>query len=740
MTQTIKTVIFSLAAVLVLVAAILSRPGLSSDSANSDIGQAFFADFTDPLAAVTLEVVKFDEALAQKTNFKVTQQSGLWAIPSHQNYPADAEGQMKAAASALVGLTKIAAVSGDKAEHESFGVKDPDEVNVGTKGVGTLVRMSDKDGKVLAKLIIGKQVEGQFGQHYVRVPGFDRVYIAKVSDDQLSTTFADWIERDLLGVDQWDVRKVSIDNYSIDEARQRKVQGDKLELAHDPAADPQWKLPGLTEEEELDKEKLTALKSAVDDLKIVDIERKPELLANNLRTGRETFKDVNSPANQPIFQSLVTKGYFPVGTEVLGKEDISILSNEGEVVVGLQNGVEYVLRFGEITADEGTPDAGKDEKDKARTDDKKDEQGDARKDEKKKTGSNRFMYVVARFNEDLVKKPELTPVPQWKEPAKPAPAKPDAPKPETPKPDATKPDAPRPEQPKPQAPKADPAKPEAPKVDEKKADDKKPEGGCEDAVKKDEAAPAETKSDDKKDQAETTEAKAPESVKPAASDAVKPPAADPAKSPAADPAKPQAADAAKVAHDFEVKRITEENQTKQKEYDDKLAAGKKRVAELNARFADWYYIISDAEFQKLRLARKDLVKPNKGFISKRDGAKFLAENKAKEGIVTTASGLQYKVIKEGAGKTPKATDEVAVNYKGTLTDGTVFDESKPGMPAEFGVDGVIKGWTEALQLMKEGGKMQLFIPGDLAYGEKGSGDKIGPNAVLIFEVELMSVK
>ena len=119
---------------------------------------------------------------------------------------------------------------------------------------------------------------------------------------------------------------------------------------------------------------------------------------------------------------------------------------------------------------------------------------------------------------------------------------------------------------------------------------------------------------------------------------------------------------------------------------------------------------------------------------------FLAENKKKQGVKVLPSGLQYKVITEGKGKKPKATDTVTVNYKGTLIDGTEFDSSyKRGQPATFPVNGVIKGWIEALQLMKEGSKWQLVIPADLAYGEQGR-PGLPPNSVLIFEVELISVK
>jgi FKBP-type peptidyl-prolyl cis-trans isomerase FklB len=123
------------------------------------------------------------------------------------------------------------------------------------------------------------------------------------------------------------------------------------------------------------------------------------------------------------------------------------------------------------------------------------------------------------------------------------------------------------------------------------------------------------------------------------------------------------------------------------------------------------------------------------------GEKFLAENKTKEGVKTTPSGLQYKVISEGKGESPKATDTVVTHYKGTLINGTEFDSSyKRGEPATFPVNRVIKGWTEALQMMKPGAKYQLFVPANLAYGERGAGGDIGPNETLIFEVELLEVK
>jgi len=140
--------------------------------------------------------------------------------------------------------------------------------------------------------------------------------------------------------------------------------------------------------------------------------------------------------------------------------------------------------------------------------------------------------------------------------------------------------------------------------------------------------------------------------------------------------------------------------------------------------------------EKQAALNKEKVEKNK-----KEGSDFLAANKSKEGVVTTASGLQYKILKAGEGPKPAAGDTVVCNYKGTLIDGKEFDSSyKRGQPATFPVSGVIKGWTEALQLMPVGSKWQLFIPSDLAYGDRQAGPDITPGSTLIFEVELMSIQ
>ena len=148
-----------------------------------------------------------------------------------------------------------------------------------------------------------------------------------------------------------------------------------------------------------------------------------------------------------------------------------------------------------------------------------------------------------------------------------------------------------------------------------------------------------------------------------------------------------------------------------------------------------------AEFRQQMGAKAQQAAQQLAEKNRKEGETFLAENKKKKGVITLPSGLQYQVIKEGTGKIPKASETVTTHYRGTLIDGTEFDSSyKRNEPTSFPVNGVIKGWTEALQLMKVGSKWQLFIPASLAYGPQGAGQLIGPNATLIFEIELLSIK
>jgi FKBP-type peptidyl-prolyl cis-trans isomerase FklB len=168
---------------------------------------------------------------------------------------------------------------------------------------------------------------------------------------------------------------------------------------------------------------------------------------------------------------------------------------------------------------------------------------------------------------------------------------------------------------------------------------------------------------------------------------------------------------------------------------DALSGGKTLMTEDEARAALM-------QLQTEMQAKQQAKAQQEGDANKKEGEAYLAANKGKEGVVTLPSGLQYKILKAGSGPKPTAADSVVSNYRGTLVNGTEFDSSeKHGGPATFPVSGVIKGWTEALQLMPVGSKWQLVIPSDLAYGPRGTpGGPIGPNSTLIFEVELVSIK
>ena len=147
-----------------------------------------------------------------------------------------------------------------------------------------------------------------------------------------------------------------------------------------------------------------------------------------------------------------------------------------------------------------------------------------------------------------------------------------------------------------------------------------------------------------------------------------------------------------------------------------------------------------SEFKMQLIAQQEEVQQKQSTKNKQAGEAFLAANKSKDGVITLASGLQYKIISSGQGASPKATDKVTTHYRGTLIDGTEFDSSySRNQPSSFPVNGVIPGWTEALQLMQPGDKWQLFIPANLAYGSRAVGDKIKANSTLIFEIELLKI-
>ena len=406
MSESAKTGLYVGIASLVLLWAYMVRPKPIESAEQAETGR-FFIIFK-PQECASLEILAYDEETAKSQQFKVeAKDGGKFAIPSHENYPADAKDHLATAATSVMDLEKLGKASDSKATHEEYGVVDPDTAKLqsGAKGVGKRVTLEDKAGKKLAQFIIGKPVKGQESLRYVRTPESDAVFRVKVAVDKLSTKFEDWIEKDLLKLSTWDIKRVILNNYSIDESafpRLRKIDGEGLELNYEETGS-KWALAGLKPGEELDNEKLNTLKTALGDLKIVDVRRKPTALANALKGEGDQL----SPQDA---QSLESKGFY------LTQQ--GLFSNEGEVLCQMKDGIQYTLRFGTIAANTGSID---DKEEKA-------ENADADKDPstpEKPKGNNRYIFVTVAFNPDAIAKPDLPPLPE--DPAATEPAKPEEP-------------------------------------------------------------------------------------------------------------------------------------------------------------------------------------------------------------------------------------------------------------------------------------------------------------------------
>jgi len=519
-----RTALFLLGGVgvLLLGAAVQPRPPVVQVKEEKD--RILFPEMTDAAKAASLEIVSFDDALATLKSFKVAQTDGVWVLPANENYPADAKDQLAAAATELIDRPVLDVVSNNPGDHELYGVlePDPEKVRVGSTGVGRLVEIRDASGNKLARLIVGKEIAqpgrpagGGKALRYVRRSGQDPVYRMELDLGKFSTSFGDWIEKDLLKLTPWAIRRLTLDdsNYNLafdEQSGQPLLEPDRkslIDLAFD-TKDSKWsvlKMQGfdkqgkpvddaLAADEELASNKLTDLRNALGDLKIIDVRRKPAGLSGDLKAAESFIGD------RAAVRSLAQRGFYAI------QGNADILSSGGETIVGLDDGVEYVLRFGNGTSVDG--------------DDAKDKQdGDAGTAPAEKTG--RFLFVSARFNEGLIEKPKLDPLPEV------------------------------------------PAVAAEPKPDEKSA--------AEDGAKK------EGDGADKLKAADEAEAKAQAALE-------------------------------------ERRRVERENRRREEEYDGKVKAAQKRVKELNGRFADWYYIVSDAEYAKIHLGRAGVVtkKPDAG--------------------------------------------------------------------------------------------------------------------------------
>ncbi len=375
MSETRKTITLGVLALLLVVTAVLSTPRRSTPDEFLDRGEAFFPEFTDPATATTLEVVEFNEETASARPFKVTYRDGRWTIPSHHDYPADGEDRLAKTAAGMIGLTKDDFRTSNLVDHEACGVIDPLDETVATlRGRGKRVTIRGDNDQVLADLIFGRKLEDRTEFRFVRVPGQSRVYVTRTNVD-ISTRFADWIEPDLLQVRRDDVTRVVVRDYSINERTRSVDQRDVLILTREG---DDWTANRMPAGQELDTFKINQLLRAVEELSIVGVRPKPPGLSADLRSaeGRITLSQANVLALQ-------SRGYYLT-------MDGRLLSNEGEAEVLTNQGVRYILRFGEVLYGRGEAiSAG----------------GDSTGDEESGPGENRYLFITASFDPEQLREP-----------------------------------------------------------------------------------------------------------------------------------------------------------------------------------------------------------------------------------------------------------------------------------------------------------------------------------------------
>jgi len=559
MNNLVQTIIYVVLAAGAVIAAIFTgtvNTGGNQDQlriAREEIGKEVFTGFTAD-NAVELEITTYDEEAARLKSFSVKRDDlGQWVIPSHNDYPADAEQQMSLAATAFNGL-KIADLIGTETSlHAEFAVIAPNSetLEVSNTGVGTLITVRDDQGEEYS-LIVGKSVA--VGNEAGADPRMQKLYFAaRRPDDEITftieldmdvfdTDFSKWIENNLLDISGLDLTAIDINDYAIYQTQQGPTLAPRSNssLSLDET-DNIWQLNSmlqydgqsaepavitLTDEEELNSERIETLKTALENLEIDDVARKPEYLRSDLRASNESL---STPG---VISALGQLGlYGDPSTEKDGLMELK--SANGEIHVSLKTGVKYILRFGEVD----TETAG---------------------DETVK----RFLFVTTRLDEAIIPKPELSPLPEG--PANPA---------------ATE---------KKEEESTD--KPETPAAKEE---------GCQDEPVPTTDAPAAATVDTPTQEGEPAE-------KPAAPTAPE----------NEDEGKPELAPVQLTPEQLKELRdqITKENARRTQEYQDKLEVARNRVRELNERFEKWYYLIDEKVYNQIHLSNTDLISAKKSTL------------------------------------------------------------------------------------------------------------------------------
>ena len=339
MTETQRTFAFvGIAAVSLAVALVAAPTSPKPPKEYEEVGQEFYPQFTNPGDARQLQVVAYDTETASARPFSVEFKDGIWRIPSRHNYPVEGKDRLAKCAASIIGLKREAVAGYREAEHSEFEVVDPlDEVSSSLKR-GQRIALKDEQGNVLADYIIGKQVPNRSGSFYIRRPDEKVTYTAKISLD-LSTKFSDWIEPDLLKVDEYTLNGVTIDNYSVD-VEQGRIIGSEQNVLTKKSGETNWSLEGLNADtEEVNQDEVRKLITALDQLKIVGVRPKPPKLQRDLKLDQGLTLD------QVTVMDLQDKGFFFARSEGGGRQ---LVSKEGDVTATTNQGVEYLLHFGDV--------------------------------------------------------------------------------------------------------------------------------------------------------------------------------------------------------------------------------------------------------------------------------------------------------------------------------------------------------------------------------------------------------
>ncbi|MCY2935507.1 MAG: DUF4340 domain-containing protein [Planctomycetota bacterium] len=397
-----KTLAFAAVAALTTGIA-LTLSGLDQRAANrvfDDQGQPLFESFEDPLAVQAMDVIEYNPDTATVTPFKVQQKAGKWSIPSHYDYPAEAKDRLAKTAAGVIDLKKDTIRSDDVSDHEKLGVIDPlDTKTTSLKGRGKRVKLSKQaGGESLADLIIGNEIKDRPGQRFVRLPNSPRTYGVNVNVD-LSTRFSDWITQDLLKLDTSKVRKIVIDRHKADPARGVLVPGEVTTLTRGTPPDS-WTIDNPPVDKKVDTSKISGISSTLSGLKVMGVRPKPDGLTKDLKQS----DDGKFQLSQKAVLSLQSRGFYRTRQGTL-------VSNQGEIQVGTDQGVVYVLRFGDVTVAQGealsagTSDDADEQKPDSAPNSKTDDSKPAQTKKAPGETEGRFLFITARFDPELVPTP-----------------------------------------------------------------------------------------------------------------------------------------------------------------------------------------------------------------------------------------------------------------------------------------------------------------------------------------------